>query len=216
MDPVALVAALVVVAAVALAGCAAAGWHLAVSSRRRRAGLAADLARSQAEVDALARKVDDLSAEVSRARRRAAEDREYVITSLGTEGTGDGAAGQPTGHTRDVAARRAEPLPAAAGAPSPPAGSRLGRALEDRLLAAVARRSGGPPVRQGVTDAAVRAASVAYGVRRALSPDVLDRVAAEAHVARRRSRRARRREIREARRLLRAVSTDRRPDQDVA
>jgi hypothetical protein len=188
MDPGALVgavAALSVGALVALLLLARAGR----SARARRQALAAELARSRADVDALSRRVADLADELRETRQTAAADHEYVITSLGGEaGSGD----VPAVQVVDARVLR----------PRPPA---LGRLLEDRLVGALRRQgASGSPGRLG--GLVVRAVAVGHGVRRALSPDVLDRAAAESQVARRRSRRTRRQELRDARRLVRSVN----------
>ncbi|MDX6326833.1 MAG: hypothetical protein QOK15_3187, partial [Nocardioidaceae bacterium] len=90
MEPGALVgaaaAALAVVALVAVLLLARAGR----SARARRDALAAELARSRADVEALSSRVTDLADELQETRRVAAADREYVITSLG----GDAASGE--------------------------------------------------------------------------------------------------------------------------
>ncbi len=112
------------------------------------------------------------------------QDREYVITSLG----------DPDAETAHVV-RLTE-------APDRPAASAL---LEQQLLGTRARHRDRSALRARAVDVVVRTVALGHGVRRALAPDVLDRAAAEAHVARRRSRRDRKREEREARRLLRAV-----------
>jgi hypothetical protein len=145
-------------------------------------------------VEALSSRVTDLADELQETRRVAAADREYVITSLG----GDAASGEST------------VVDALLLQPGGPARPRLGRLLEDRLVGSLSRRGGsrGPG---RISDAVVRAVAFGHGVRRALSPDILDRAAAESQVARRRSRRTRRKELRDARRLLRSVKA-----QDVA
>jgi hypothetical protein len=160
-----------------------AGTSLAVaallrrSSRRQRAALDEALVRSRDEVELLSRKLEQLSDEVGLARQRADQDREYVITSLGT--------GEPT-----------ETVLARAHAPSrPPTGI-----IEDQLVEALARQPRSL-VRSRAVELVVRTVALGHGVRRALSADVLDRAAAEAHVARRRSRRDRRRLLRQARRM---------------
>jgi hypothetical protein len=157
------------------------------SARARRDALAAELTRSRADVDALSRRVADLADELRETRRVAAEDHEYVITSLGGE--------------------VAEPavVDAVLLQPQRPA---LGRLLEDRLVGSLRGR---PTAPGRVADVVVRAVALGHGVRRALSADIRDRAAAESQVARRRSRRTRRKELREARRLLRSVKA-----QDVA
>ena len=66
-------------------------------------------------------------------------------------------------------------------------------------------------MRDRAVDLAVQGVALAHGVRRALNPETLDRAAAEAHVARRRSRRVRRAEVREARRLVRHLRTSEGP-----
>jgi type II secretory pathway component PulM len=168
------------------------------SARARRARVTAQLEESRAEVALLGRRVEELSQEVLEARRLAPERsderapdraqdrstvREYVITSLAA-----GAAG-------------AAPRPVATGAEKVP----LGRVLEDQLVGSLARQQDRSALRRQVVEAVVRTVSLGHGLRRALTPDNLDRAAAEAHVARRRSRRIRRRELKEARRLLRVV-----------
>jgi hypothetical protein len=179
-------AALAVVALVAVLLLARAGR----SARARRQALAADLQRSRADVEALSRRVADLADELRETRRVAAADHEYVITSLG-----EVVPGEPTVVDALLLPRR---RPA------------LGRLLEDRLVDALSRRSGSLSSAR-FRDAAVRTLAFGHGVRRALSPDILDRAAAESQVARRRSRRIRRKELRDARRLLRSVKA-----QDVA
>ena len=199
MGPVAQVvspgAALVV--ACVLVACAGATVALLASraARRRRAALDDALSRSRDEVESLSRKVEELSDEVVRARRTADQDREYVITSLGS---GDGGA--------DLAPARGQDLP------PPPTRKPAGQLLEDQLVEALARQPRTSLVRTRAVELVVRTVSLGHGVRRALSADVLDRAAAEAHVARRRSRRERRRQLREARR----VTTRQEPGQEVA
>jgi hypothetical protein len=114
------------------------------------------------------------------------QDREYVITSLGDLDDGE--------HPAQVARLAA--------APARPA---VGMILEQQLVGALAKQRDQSLLRARAVDVVVRTVALGHGVRRALSPDVRDRAAAEAHVARRRSRRERKREEREARRLLRAV-----------
>ena len=164
--------------------------RLAVTARReareeqaRQSAAAAELARSRAEVEALSRRLEDVAAQLEHVRRDAARSRdrqpEYVITTLTANGESERLPEPPQRPVSDV--------------------------LEDQLVDALARHREGSPLRSRVVDVVVRTVSLGHGVRRALSPDVLDRAAAEAHVARRRSRRERRREVREARRLVRAV-----------
>lgn len=186
MEPGALVgvaaAALAVVALVAV-------LLLARSARARRDALAAQLARSHADVEALGRRVADLADELKETRRVAAADHEYVITSLG-----DPVPEEPSVMDALVLPRRR---------------IAAGRLVEDRLIGSLRRSETGTPTL--ATEVVVRTVALAHGVRRALSPDNVDRAAAEAHVARRRSRRTRRKELRDARRLLRSVKA-----QDVA
>jgi hypothetical protein len=197
----------VLAACAGLVLCLLGGLLLAHAARRRRAALDAELARSRTDVESLSRKVEELSDEVVRARHAAELDREYVITSLAGEGGAD--------------------VPPQVGAPHLPVTSPVrppvGQVLENQLVDALARRPQGSAARARAVDLVVRTVSVAHGLRRALSPDVLDRAAAEAHVARRRSRRQRRREVRQARRLVRGVAAESsatpptaRPDQEVA
>lgn len=154
-------------------------------SRRRHAALDALLERSRSEVDSLSAKVEQLSAEVE-AGRAAEQRREggYVITTL-TGGVGDGGSVSVT----EAGSPPAHPL----------------RRLEDHVLGGLAGVRSGLGAR--AVDAAVGMWALGHGVRRALSPENLDRAAAEAHLARRRSRRIRRHEVRQARRVLRAVRT---------
>ncbi|WP_148574923.1 hypothetical protein [Nocardioides caldifontis] len=173
---VAVVAVLVVVLAVA------AVRRSKRASLAREQQLLAELRTSRDAVDALHQRVEELSDEVVEARRVADLDREYVITSLGDPD--------------ELAPVRLD----LARAPQPP----VADLLEERLVSTLARQRRGPLGRRAV-DAVVRTVALGHGVRRALSPDVLDRAAAEAHVARRRSRRNRKREERQARRLLRIV-----------
>ena len=183
------VAALVGTAAAACAVVAlVAVLLLARAGRARRDALAADLARSRADVDALNRRVTDLADELRETRRAAAADHEYVITSLSGEMEPTVVDAMLLPHGRPVR-RTAD----------------LGRVLEDRLVVALGRRSSWSAVR--LRDVAVRTVAFGHGVRRALSPDILDRAAAESQVARRRSRRTRRKELRDARRLLRSVNS---------
>jgi hypothetical protein len=166
------------------------GLSVVRSGRARNRRQDAELTRARAEVDALHDRLDRLGDEVTRTRREAEdqrrhdlEQREYVITSLAV-----------TGNVPDE-------LPA----PRVPAG----QVLEDQLVAALSRQQDRSPLRARAVDVAVRTVAVGHGVRRALRPEVLDRAAAESHVARRRSRRARKQELREARRLVRAVRAHR-------
>src|SRR4051794_32203360 len=193
MEPGALVGAAAALAVVAL---------LAVlvlvrsrrSARARREALTADLARSRADVEALSRRVTDLADELRETRQVAAADHEYVITSLGGE----------TELGEDPAVRVVDALLLR------PRRAPLGRVLEDRLVGALSRQEGSG-ASAGLSGLVVRTVALGHGVRRGLSPDILDRAAAESQVARRRSRRARRKELRDARRLLRSVKA-----QDVA
>lgn len=189
-------------AAVVVAGVLAACALLAVAvlllraRRGRQLSLDEALVRSH-EVAALSRKVEELSQEVARSRRAADEDRQYVITSLADAGV-DIDAETDRGRLADRSAPHASlvPVPATLGSERPP----VGKVLEEHLVEALARQQGGSPVRRRWTDTVVGAVALGHGVRRALSADVLDRAAAEAHVARRRSRRARRRQVRRSRR----------------
>jgi len=196
MDPVALTAALAAAAAAAVALMAVAVVVLRSTrtTRAERERLDRELSTSRDEVAELSRRVAELSAEVVETRRVAEVDRDYVITSLG--GSGSESPGQapllPYDEQRDR--------------PS------VGQVVEDQLVGVLARQHGSRLRARGVA-LAVRTLAIGHGVRRALSPDVLDRAAAEAHVARRRSRRERRRELREARRLVRGVRPTDEPDQ---
>ncbi len=164
------------------------------AARARREELAAELARARADVEALGGRVAVLAEELEETRRAAAADHEHVITSLagsglgGRDPAGSGAAEQPGSgvlEARLLSAHR----------PS------RGRVIEGRLVDGLARSGSSASGR--VADLFVRTLAVGHGVRRALAPEVLDRAAAESHVARRRSRRDRRKELRDARRLLR-------------
>jgi hypothetical protein len=189
MGPVALTAALAaaVVAATALVVTVA----LLRSARAERERLDRELLASRDQVAELGRRVTELSQEVGETRRAAAADHDYVITTLG------GGSGERP------------PLLPYDGAADRPA---VGRVLQDQLVGALARHQDGSRLRARAVDLAVRTVALGAGVRRALSPDVLDRAAAEAHVARRRSRRDRRRELREARRVVRGARLAREGD----
>ncbi len=154
------------------------------------------LARSQQQIDRLGARVDELSADVARAgtvarTSEAPRAEQYLITTL-AEVVDDGEPDTfPRRPSREVAV------------PEPGRRPQVGAALEGRLVGALARHQGVSSVRDRAVDLAVQGVALAHGVRRAMSPEILDRAAAEAHVARRRSRRARRAEVREARRLVR-------------
>ena len=168
------------------------------AARAQRVQLAAELHRSRSEVRSLSRRVEELSADVDLAGRVAAQDREYVITSLaGADEAGPSPRGQRERASRRDAGR-----------------GTVGRAMEDQLVQSLAHHQGRSRVREQAVELVVRTVSIGHGVRRALTADNRDRAAAEAHLARRRSRRTRRRELREARRLLRVVRTQ--GDEDVA
>ena len=150
-----------------------------------RAALEDGLRRSQQQVEALAERVEELSEQVRTARRAsdAAADREYVITTLA----------EATLTTREESGPRAtSPLD-----------------VEQRVVEGLGRLDDRTLVGRRVAEAGVSLLATVHGVRRALRPEHLDRAAAEAHVARRRSRRVRRQELREAKRLLRAVKAQR-------
>lgn len=165
-----------------------------------RAEAAAQLARSQQQIDRLGARVEELSADVARAesaaRARTSRPEQYLITTLADVVADDTDAAPPSRTSREVA------VPAAASHRP-----RLGAALEGRIVGSLARHQGVSSVRDRAVDLAVQGVALAHGVRRALNPETLDRAAAEAHVARRRSRRVRRAEVREARRLVRHLRT---------
>jgi hypothetical protein len=149
-----------------------------------------ELQHARASLDELGHQVAELTADLGELRHVAMRSREmpdYVITSLMAESS-----------TTPVA--QLIPVPAA---------HRRAQALEDSLVGVLAHQQDVSRVRTRVVELVVRTVALGHGVRRALSPDVLDRAAAEAHVARRRSRRNRKREEREAKRLLRAVKEQR-------
>lgn len=178
----------VVVAASVLA--AAVGVSLLLRGERaRRRQVDAELALARRQVDALEQRLDEVSAEVAETRRSGppdrAGDREYVITTIGEV--------QHADRTQDAGRFTVAPPPSPA------------RPLEERLLEALTRHQDGSRLRSRTVGVAVKVTAASHGVRRALRPEVRDRAAAEAYVARRRSRRARRQELREARRLLRVV-----------
>ena len=158
--------------------------------RSRRRQVDTELALARRQVEALEERLDEVSAEVAEARREATlervGDREYLITTIGEVEQADA--------PRESLARFTATTP-----PAP------GRHLEERLVEALVRQQDRSRLRGRTMGAAVKLAAVTHGVRRALRPEVRDRAAAEAYVARRRSRRARRQELREARRLLRVV-----------
>lgn len=171
------------------------------AARRELAARDAALAASQGALDDLSRRVEGLADEVAHSRRQAVAEREYVITTLASELT------EP-----DLPPRRdvvAVPV-------RPGLVRTVGAQAEERLVAFLGSTALAPRVRAGVTEGLVRGVALAHGVRRALSADVLDRAAAEAHVARRRSRRIRRQELREAQRLLRQLKVQRRGQEPAA
>ena len=182
--PGVLAAVLVAAAVVAVALAIIAVRRARRASREREHQLLGELRASREAMATLHQRVEELSDEVDEARRMADQDREYVITSLG----------DPDAETAHVV-RLSE-------APERPPASAI---LEQQLLGTLARHRDRSALRARAVDVVVRTVALGHGVRRALAPDVLDRAAAEAHVARRRSRRDRKREEREARRLLRAV-----------
>ena len=202
----AVLGALVAVVLLLLVAAGALALAAVRRDRSRQAGLDALLERSRAEVDSLSARLEQLSAEVEAERtahleadeRRQAE-REYVITTLAGH---SGAAAPPGGSSAGpvVPARTVR---------------RLEGRLEDRVLGGLASLREEPLGARAV-DAVLSVMSLGHGLRRALSADNLDRAAAEAHLARRRSRRTRRLELREARRALRTLRTSPSGDRDVA
>jgi hypothetical protein len=204
MDP--LVALVVTVTAASALAVGSALLVLGVMRRRARSRALAyeqQLAASAAQIERLGEQVEELSADVARveaARRataRSVRAEEYVITTLAD--TLAGAESAAAAHAVDEV-----PVAGAAGrSPRGPARPRLD--LEGQLVGVLARQRGTTMVRDRAVELVVHGVAVAHGVRRALRPDTLDRAAAEAHVARRRSRRLRRAEIREARKLVRVL-----------
>jgi hypothetical protein len=201
MGPVALTAALVaaVVAAVTLLVVSVALVRATRTTRAERERLDHELSTSRGEVAELSRRVAELSAEVTATR----QDRDYVITSL----AGDAASSDREGAGAHPRPDEAALLPYDEERDRPS----VGQVVEDQLVGMLARQDGSW-LRARAVDVVVRTVALGHGVRRALSPDVLDRAAAEAHVARRRSRRDRRRELREARRLVRGSRQAADPD----
>ncbi len=172
------------------------------AERLRRTRLAQELEAARAEVGALAQRLDEVSAQVTDSGRQRRE-REYVVTTLADLDNADVA---PAG------ASRSRVVPTVADLAQAAVGD-----VEGRLVGALAiQQQNGSVVRRGAVGTAVKAVAFAHGVRRALRPEVRDRAAAEAYVARRRSRRLRREEIREARRLLRVVRTREVSSEDAA
>ena len=160
--------------------------------RRSRLHLEQQLAGSRREMDQLVEQVEHLAAEVADRSRRAADDHEYVITTL-TE------AAQVTGRSADDL----RTLGRSGAAPDPVVSA--SRALEEQAVARLSTLDTSTRLGVLLTSGGVKAVALGHGLRRALTRDNIDRAAAEAHVARRRSRRTRRQELREARRLLRAM-----------
>jgi hypothetical protein len=153
-------------------------------ARRSRRRVEEQLAGSRSEVAELAAQVTRLAAEVEAGRRRTAEDHGYVITTLSE-------AAQVSGRV---------PAPGLG-----PSGTPLAEVVEQQAVSRLARVDTSTRVGTRLAELGVKALALAHGVRRATTQENLDRAAAEAHVARRRSRRTRRQELREARRLLRTV-----------
>lgn len=185
-DPGLLVAVLTALAVVAGLGAVLVAWRGWDSSVRRQRTLERELAASRTQVDDLARAVEKLSVELHDSRT-SGRPRDYLITSF-TPGVPEPAQ-QP---------------PRVVGVVPP----RVGEAVEDRLVAALVGSHEGTSVPGRTAGVLLRSVALAHGVRRALSPDVLDRAAAEAQVARRRSRRLRKQELREVRRVLRVVKRE--------
>jgi len=162
---------------------------------RERAAVEAELARSQASVARLTVQVEALAMQLTEVRTALQDARarqpEYVITSL----------------SHATVTGQAPPAPAVPALLAPR--TTAAGHLEEQLVGALARQQDVSPFRAHVVELVVKTVALGHGVRRALSPDVLDRAAAESHVARRRSRRNRKREEREAKRLLRAVKEQR-------
>jgi len=177
------------------------------SARSTRSGALAyeqQLAHSQQQIDRLGARVEELSADVARAESvartsTASRPEQYLITTLAELDSDDEAVVSPRPSreavVREPVARRPQ----------------LGAALEGRIVGALARHQGVSSVRDRAVDLAVQGVALAHGVRRAMTPETLDRAAAEAHVARRRSRRVRRAEVREARRLVRHLRSSEGP-----
>jgi hypothetical protein len=184
MNPVALAAAAALVLLLVCAGLVR-SLRSARSSRRR-----AD--QAQQELASLVARVDELAGEVRRAGRqrheRAADGREYVITTLGTP--------EPDRTGRDGAAVSLSGTPSVRG----PAGA----ALQRRLVTAIRRSTADRPAEEVLVSLAVRTVAVGHGVRRALSAENRDRIGWEMRRAMRHSRRVRRQELRAARREARA------------
>jgi hypothetical protein len=181
-DVLRLVGALLVLAVPVLLGLR----RTRVRAAAERAALQDGLQRSQEQVEALSRRVEDLGDEVRTAQQAtdlAAADREYVITTLHQATLSTDEPAQPLAHV---------PLH-----------------VEERLVEGLGRIDRASLVGRRVVEAGVSVIATVHGVRRALQAEHLDRAAAEAHVARRRSRRQRRQELREAKRLLRAVKAQR-------
>jgi hypothetical protein len=198
MGPVALTAALVAAVVAAVVLLAVTGVVLR-SARAERDRLDRELHVSRDTVAELDRRLAELSDEVTKTR----DHRDYVITSLagdaassdrvsaGAHPQSDGAALLPYDERRDRLS--------------------VARVVQEQLVGALARHQDVSRLRAKAVDVVVRTVALGAGVRRALSPDVLDRAAAEAHVARRRSRRERRRELREARRVVRGARNHEQP-----
>lgn len=176
------------------------------ASRRRAAERAREhaqqLARSQDRIDRLEDRIEALAKDVEQASSaprqgsaaRGPRSGDYLITSL-VEHDDD----RPVrGGRRDEVA-----VPEAEVRSSTTLVAAVAGAVETQVVAALARHQGVSSLRDRVVDLGVHGVALAHGVRRALSAETLDRAAAEAHVARRRSRRVRRAEVREARRLVR-------------
>jgi hypothetical protein len=207
MDPL---VALVVTAAASASAVVLVVLLAVVLRRRARARQAAyerRLSESAAQIERLGEQVEELSADVARAeaaRRttaRAARAEEYVITTLADTiaGAGSAAAQAHPSATRSDEPARTSVARVSRHRPAPRVD------LEGHLVGALARQHGTTAVRARAAEIVVHGVALAHGVRRALRPDALDRAAAEAHVARRRSRRLRRAEIREARKLVRVL-----------
>ncbi|QIK66628.1 hypothetical protein G7072_09985 [Nocardioides sp. HDW12B] len=176
------------------------------ASRRRAAERAHEheqqLARSQERIERLEGRLEALSKDVEQVTTgtrpdsgaRGPRSGDYLITSLPEHDDDRPVRGERRDEVAvtEVEVRSGTTLAAAVAA-----------TLETQVVAALARHQGVSSLRDRAVDLGVQGVALAHGVRRALSAETLDRAAAEAHVARRRSRRVRRAEVREARRLVR-------------
>ena len=176
--------AVAVAACVVSAAALLAGVVLARSSRRARARLEGELAASREELQALHKRLDGLSRQVEPAR----SPRSARATSA-----------TPCSRPRSARSADEEFVITTAGLPEARRSDEVAPSdVPDRQLSAKEFTS------VALGESLVTLASLAYGVRRALSPENRNRIAFEMRREVRRARKQRKADLKEAKRRLRA------------